>query len=338
MGAADDAGRCPALAPDSGFEWTASQGPDFDVCYAHPPDTDNALFGLYIGYAASFRGRTDTPGEPGVVAGRDVRWFPHTGKDGDFPFGQETLLELDQGPDRGTLQRYISELGLSGLTSNPTIFDQALGGSGDYDADIRARAAQGLAPEALFFELALLDLCRAADLAWSQLSASVEEILRGALRELRLPAQLLGDMQAAARAPGGQAARFARRPPGCDNAQPMNTPDTANLALFCDFENVALGVRDARYAQFDISKVLERLLVKGDIVVKKAYCDWERYKDFKKSMHEAAFELIEQHLLQGPWVLGERLSICDPYLFTITGWLKGDDAWVVMDRNGNGTF
>ena len=66
--------------------------------------------------------------------------------------------------DRGTLQRYISELGLSGLTSNPTIFDQALGGSGDYDADIRARAAQGLAPEALFFELALLDLCRAADL------------------------------------------------------------------------------------------------------------------------------------------------------------------------------
>ena len=102
--AADDAGRCPALAPDSGFEWTASQGPDFDVCYAHPPDTDNALFGLYIGYAASFRGRTDTPGEPGIVAGRDVRWFPHTGKDGDFPFGQETLLELDQGPDRGTLQ------------------------------------------------------------------------------------------------------------------------------------------------------------------------------------------------------------------------------------------
>jgi len=66
-----------------------------------------------------------------------------------------------------------------------------------------------------------------------------------------------------------------------------------NMALFCDFENVALGVRDARYSEFDIRKVLERLLVKGDIVVKKAYCDWERYKDFKKSMHEAAFELIE---------------------------------------------
>jgi uncharacterized protein (TIGR00288 family) len=65
------------------------------------------------------------------------------------------------------------------------------------------------------------------------------------------------------------------------------------MALFCDFENVALGVRDAKYAQFDINKVLERLLLKGSIVVKKAYCDWERYKDFKKTMHEAAFELIE---------------------------------------------
>jgi uncharacterized protein (TIGR00288 family) len=71
------------------------------------------------------------------------------------------------------------------------------------------------------------------------------------------------------------------------------SPETENLAVFCDFENVALGVRDARYAQFDIRKVLERLLLKGSIVVKKAYCDWERYKDFKAAMHEAAFELIE---------------------------------------------
>jgi uncharacterized protein (TIGR00288 family) len=68
---------------------------------------------------------------------------------------------------------------------------------------------------------------------------------------------------------------------------------TRNLALFCDFENIALGVRDARYARFDIAEVLERLLVKGNIVVKKAYCDWERYKDFKVDMHEASFELIE---------------------------------------------
>ncbi|OFZ67507.1 MAG: NYN domain-containing protein [Betaproteobacteria bacterium RBG_16_56_24] len=70
-------------------------------------------------------------------------------------------------------------------------------------------------------------------------------------------------------------------------------PDITNMALFCDFENIALGVRDAKYAQFDIKKVLERLLLKGSIVVKKAYCDWERYKEFKATMHEAAFELIE---------------------------------------------
>jgi uncharacterized protein (TIGR00288 family) len=76
-------------------------------------------------------------------------------------------------------------------------------------------------------------------------------------------------------------------------------PEITNMALFCDFENVALGVRDAKYAQFDIRKVLERLLLKGSIVVKKAYCDWERYKEFKATMHEAAFELIEiPHLRQ----------------------------------------
>jgi len=71
------------------------------------------------------------------------------------------------------------------------------------------------------------------------------------------------------------------------------TQDTRNMAVFCDFENVALGVRDAKYADFDIGKVLERLLLKGSIVVKKAYCDWDRYRDFKKGMHEASFELIE---------------------------------------------
>jgi uncharacterized protein (TIGR00288 family) len=69
--------------------------------------------------------------------------------------------------------------------------------------------------------------------------------------------------------------------------------DDRNLAVFCDFENVALGVRDAKYAKFNIGHVLERLLLKGSIVVKKAYCDWERYKEFKAVMHEAAFELIE---------------------------------------------
>ena len=68
---------------------------------------------------------------------------------------------------------------------------------------------------------------------------------------------------------------------------------TSNMALFCDFENIALGVRDAKYDDLDITRVLERLLLKGNIVVKKAYADWERYKTFKRSMHEAAFELID---------------------------------------------
>ena len=70
-------------------------------------------------------------------------------------------------------------------------------------------------------------------------------------------------------------------------------PDARSLAVFCDFENIALGVREARYSQFDMEKVLERLLAKGSIVVKKAYCDWERYKEFKATMHAASFELIE---------------------------------------------
>ncbi|HSW34207.1 MAG TPA: NYN domain-containing protein [Steroidobacteraceae bacterium] len=73
----------------------------------------------------------------------------------------------------------------------------------------------------------------------------------------------------------------------------MAKPTITNIAVFCDFENVALGVRDAKYSKFDIGKVLEKLLLKGSIVVKKAYCDWERYKEFKAPMHEASFELIE---------------------------------------------
>ncbi|AJX34577.1 NYN domain-containing protein [Burkholderia oklahomensis] len=69
--------------------------------------------------------------------------------------------------------------------------------------------------------------------------------------------------------------------------------DSVNMALFCDFENIALGVRDTKFEKFDIKPVLEKLLLKGSIVVKKAYCDWDRYKTFKAAMHEASFELIE---------------------------------------------
>ena len=69
--------------------------------------------------------------------------------------------------------------------------------------------------------------------------------------------------------------------------------DTRNMALFCDFENIALGVRDAKYEKFDIGKVLERLLLKGSIVVKKAYCDWSRFGGYTGALHESAIELIE---------------------------------------------
>lgn len=73
----------------------------------------------------------------------------------------------------------------------------------------------------------------------------------------------------------------------------MSNNETPNMAVFCDFENIAIGVRETGQAKFDINKVLERLLLKGSIVVKKAYCDWNRYEQFKRSLHEAAFELID---------------------------------------------
>src|SRR6201984_491358 len=80
----------------------------------------------------------------------------------------------------------------------------------------------------------------------------------------------------------------------------MSAPDsTATTAVFLYLENFPLGARDANYPAFDIKKVLERLLLKGQIVVKKAYCDFDRYKEFKRGLHEAAFELIEiPHLRQ----------------------------------------
>ncbi len=69
--------------------------------------------------------------------------------------------------------------------------------------------------------------------------------------------------------------------------------DERKIAVFCDFENIALGVRDSDIGKFDISLVLERLLEKGKIIVKKAYADWERYSDYKRPFHEAAIELID---------------------------------------------
>lgn len=74
-------------------------------------------------------------------------------------------------------------------------------------------------------------------------------------------------------------------------ATPSDRPHI--IAVFCDFENLAIGAREAKYDRFDMTKVLDRLLLKGSVVVKKAYCDWERYKGFKATMHEAAFEMID---------------------------------------------
>ncbi len=68
---------------------------------------------------------------------------------------------------------------------------------------------------------------------------------------------------------------------------------TPNIAVYCDFENVALGIRDEHFPEFDWSLVLARLLDKGKIILKRAYCDWERFKSAKKGLHEAGFELIE---------------------------------------------
>ena len=64
----------------------------------------------------------------------------------------------------GTLKRYIDELSVTGLTSNPTIFDNAIKNSTAYDASIREKLAKGKSGEELFFEVALEDLTRAADL------------------------------------------------------------------------------------------------------------------------------------------------------------------------------
>src|SRR3984893_19530540 len=64
----------------------------------------------------------------------------------------------------GTLKRYIDELSVTGLTSNPTIFDHAIKNSAAYDTPIREKLQKGRSGEALFFELALEDITRAADL------------------------------------------------------------------------------------------------------------------------------------------------------------------------------
>jgi uncharacterized protein (TIGR00288 family) len=76
-----------------------------------------------------------------------------------------------------------------------------------------------------------------------------------------------------------------------DRQRPQH--EERKIAVFCDFENIALGVRDSEISKLDIGLILERLLEKGKIIVKKAYADWERYSDYKRPFHEAAIELID---------------------------------------------
>ncbi len=76
-------------------------------------------------------------------------------------------------------------------------------------------------------------------------------------------------------------------------APPARSSVEQRLGLFIDFENIALGVRDAQYKKFDINLVLQRLIEKGRIVFKKAYADWTRYSEYKREFHEAGIELID---------------------------------------------
>ncbi|HJQ37451.1 MAG TPA: NYN domain-containing protein, partial [Thermoanaerobaculia bacterium] len=78
-----------------------------------------------------------------------------------------------------------------------------------------------------------------------------------------------------------------------DYGDSSRTMSEHKIALFIDFENIAIGVMDAKYKKFEISLLLERILEKGKIVVKKAYCDWDKFPDYKRELHEAAIELIE---------------------------------------------
>src|ERR1700736_32246 len=93
----------------------------------------------------------------------------------------------------------------------------------------------------------------------------------------------------------------------------MSVSDSdATMAVFLDLENIAIGALEAQCAAFDIQKVLERLLLKGHIVVKKAYCDFDRYKAFKRGLHEAAFELIEiPHVLQSRKISADIRMVVD---------------------------
>ena len=118
---------------------------------------------------------------------------------------------------------------------------------------------------------------------------------RGGSRRHKPRAQSMEDARLTAEPPAA-AVVAATQPPAPVSVAPSPPARAAleqRLSLFIDFENIALGVRDAKYKKFDINLVLQRLFEKGRIVYKKAYADWTRYSEYKREFHEAAIELVD---------------------------------------------
>jgi uncharacterized protein (TIGR00288 family) len=116
---------------------------------------------------------------------------------------------------------------------------------------------------------------------------------RGGARRHKTFPSVPDEAPALAGAPAPAAAPASPAPLSVGSAPPARVAVDQRLSLFIDFENIALGVRDAQYKKFDIHLVLQRLIEKGRIVFKKAYADWTRYSEYKREFHEAAIELID---------------------------------------------
>src|ERR1043166_5437781 len=96
-----------------------------------------------------------------------------------------------------------------------------------------------------------------------------------------------------ARYPGRPHCRLRRLPPLVNDAARSTLSEEPLIAVFVDFENLAIGVRDMKSGKFQIQLVLKRLLEKGRIVYKRAYCDWRHYEDAVREFHTQGIELID---------------------------------------------
>ncbi len=92
--AAESDESCPRLPASSGLHWKAQRGPDFDLCYAYPAEREHLVFGLYLGHAPAYHPNPEQRPTAGEIGGHPVGWIVATGKDGDFPFGLETVFEI----------------------------------------------------------------------------------------------------------------------------------------------------------------------------------------------------------------------------------------------------